>query len=317
MSRPKITIFSSLEACSLGHMPRPNFPRESDLASERPSMPSEMEGVTQRVSNTEHLTLRHITIESEEAAKAIGKPKGQYITLEFPALWQMTPTIKESVIHTLSQQIEGLARGVFQGKPKGQRVVLVAGLGNRHLTADAIGPLTTDQVSATYHIKQTVPRLFRQMGCAGVCVLSPGVVAETGIDAGDVICDVAKAISPDLVVCVDALAARSVDRLATTIQLTDTGITPGSGVGNHRKALSKETLGIPCIAIGTPTVVSAFTLLYDLLQETGLGAHFEDMIKNKGQNDFFVCPKDIDCAVKEIGSMVASAINRLWGVEKL
>ena len=299
---------------------QPNLPkktafyRESDLAFERTSIPTNIKGVVHTIKRENSVAIRNIEITNEAAEKAIGKPRGQYTTIEFPALWQLTPKLRSTICKSLCQALDTMAQPYFHKMKKSECVVLIVGLGNRHLIADAIGPMASDLIHATYHIKQTDYAMFQKLDSAGICVLSPGVTGDTGLETCDIICNAAKVIIPNLIVCIDALVAKSPERLATTIQLTDAGITPGSGISAHKKALTKETTGVPTIAIGVPTVASAYTLLHDTLFSLGMEEKAKHLYNKKGQTEFFVCPKDIDFSMQATAFIIADAINKLWGI---
>jgi spore protease len=185
--------------------------------------------------------------------------------------------------------------------------VLVAGLGNASMTADAIGPSVTSRVTVTGHLAHLDPELFEGIGCCRIYAVTPGVLGETGMEALELIRGAVEAVSPDLVVAVDALAARSIKRLNRTIQITDTGIWPGSGVGNHRRALSKESMGVPVIAIGVPTVVDAATIVSDAVGSKG------DEIKELSGfgelGNMYVTSKDIDGVLKHLSFTISEGLN--------
>lgn len=149
----------------------------------------------------------------------------------------------------------------------------MAGLGNRYIASDAIGPLAVRDITVTRHIKELDPALFGSLGSATVSAIAPGVIRQTGIEAVEIIRGAAENVSPGLIIAIDALAAKSIDRLAVTVQLSDTGIAPGSGIGNARKAIDRATLGIPVISVGVPTVVDSSTLIYDMLNLAGRRRH--------------------------------------------
>ncbi len=189
--------------------------------------------------------------------------------------------------------------------------MLVAGLGNRFITADALGPLAVKGISVTRHIKTVSPALYDRIGYGcEISAIAPGVVGQTGIETLELIKGAAEKISPSLIIVIDALASRSVDRLAQTVQLSNSPIAPGSGIGNKRQVLSKETLGCPVIAIGAPTVVDSSTLVYDALGKAGIediDASLKEVLDN-GKN-FMVSLKDSDVAVSELARLIAHSIN--------
>jgi spore protease len=197
--------------------------------------------------------------------------------------------------------------------------VFVAGLGNAELTADAIGPKTVGLLTATRHLREHEGRLYREIGCSSLSALAPGVLGQTGIETLELLRGAVRYVKPDLVIVVDALAARSCDRLAATIQLTNTGISPGSGVGNDRCALTSDTMGIPVIALGVPTVVDSSTLVYDALAQAGI-EQADDRLREILENGrrFYVSPKEADVIAERTAAIIAHAINRaLVGVAGL
>ncbi len=232
-----------------------------------------------------------IEIFSEEGEKAMGKPMGKYITLEMEA-FPDSSTICDGRLEMLKCAIEELLTT--------DGTVLVAGLGNSDITPDAIGPLCAKSVLATRHIPQETKTELKLPLLRDVSVISTEVMGKTGIETGELISGVCEKISPSCVLVIDALAARSVSRLGTTVQLCNTGIEPGSGVGNRRKAINRETIGIPVIAIGIPTVVDAATLCYDLTGQE---------IKTQEYENLFVTPKDTDIITSGGARLLGTAIN--------
>ena len=187
--------------------------------------------------------------------------------------------------------------------------VCVVGLGNRELTADALGPLVASRLTATRHLRREEDELYRSLKCCLLSSVTPGVLGQTGIETLELLRGTVGSVSPDLVIAVDALAARSGDRLASTVQISDTGICPGSGVGNHRAELSKKTLGVPVISLGIPTVIYSSTLVWDALREAGIeeaGESLHRILENR--RSFFVTPKDCDCIVEAGARILSRAI---------
>jgi len=259
---------------------------------------SEQEGKNKGVSVKEEWNEDHsmkvtvVRIESEEGAKAMERPVGTYVTMEFPELLEEEEALKELAEQELSGQLTKLL------KEKKAEHILVVGLGNREVTADAVGPLTVDGLIVTRHyfleegIREAVGKKYRK-----VSAFVPGVMAQTGMETMELIRGVVEEIKPDLVLAIDALAARSPKRLNTTIQLTDTGISPGAGVGNNRKELNEASLGCPVIAIGVPTVLDAVTIAKEEVEED---------VRN-----FFVMPRNIDSSVQYVSELLAGGINRV------
>ena len=230
--------------------------------------------------------------------EAIGKPCGTYITVELDGLVHREENAFSSAAQLLADQL----RTLVSLEPGGS--YLVAGLGNRGITPDAVGPETVDHVLVTRHLKERLPEDFASF--RPVSAVCSGVLGTTGIESGDLVRAVAEKIRPTAVFAVDALASRATDRLCRTVQLADTGIVPGSGVGNARRALNRETLGVPVIAIGVPTVVDAATLALDLAERAGAAldpAAFGDV------GSMIVTPRDIDKNVRDVGKLIGYAIN--------
>ena len=245
-----------------------------------------------------HTTIVQIT--NKEGAEIMKKPKGSYITMEIPEFSVADEEIQRDVSSELCRY---LLRLLKKRKPES---VLVVGLGNRDITPDALGPRVVEHLAVSRHIAMEYGRDLVPGG--GSCVLSsiaPGVMGQTGMETLEIVKGIVAETSPDLVVAVDALAARSLKRLNCTIQITDTGINPGSGVFNHRNGLNQETLGIPVIGIGVPTVVDAATIVFDALEDGG-GGHSD--LPERLQS-MFVTPKDVDETLKALSLAVAEAIN--------
>ena len=233
-----------------------------------------------------------VQIRNAEGANAMKRPMGTYITMELPKLLEEEEDLRETAERELSKQLAGLLKG------KTAEHMLVVGLGNREVTADAVGPLTIDQLVVTRHffqeesVGEAVGKKYRK-----VSAFVPGVMAQTGMETMELIRGVVEEAKPDVVLVVDALAARSPQRLNTTIQLTDTGICPGAGVGNNRKELNENSLGCPVLAIGVPTVLDAVTIAKEELTEE--------------VKAFFVMPRNIDSSVQYVSELLAGGINRV------
>ncbi|WP_343247382.1 GPR endopeptidase [Diplocloster hominis] len=272
----------------------------------------------------------HITkvkIETEKGAKAMGKPIGTYITLEAPNMSDPDEDYHKEISTVLADHIRNLI-----DHSEEEQSILVVGLGNREVTPDALGPEVVGNLLITRHVIQEYGKLA--MGKDKVNLISgivPGVMAQTGMETLEIIRGVVEETKPSLVIAIDALAARSTKRLSRTIQVTDTGINPGSGVGNHRHALTRKTLGVPVIAIGIPTVVDAATIVNDTMENLIEAMEQSDHMKGFGNtwrefdssekyqlirelisphlNGMFVTPKDIDDTIKRISFTVSEALN--------
>lgn len=246
----------------------------------------------------EGFAVHEVRILSEDAAREIGKPQGRYLTLELDALIRR----EEDAFPRACKALSTLLRELLPRPNDGP--VLIAGLGNRMITPDAIGPQTADHVIATRHLVAQSPAIFADW--RPVSALAPGVLGQTGVETGEVICGVLDRVRPAAVIVVDALAAGRLSRLLRTVQLADTGITPGAGVGNARAALNKETLGVPVIAVGVPTVVDGATLAHEISSQ--LGQPDCEALDDLSQ-PVMITTRDIDREVADISRMIGYAVN--------
>ena len=246
----------------------------------------------------EGFAVHEVRILSEDAAREIGKPQGRYLTLELDALIRR----EEDAFPRACKALSTLLRELLPRPNDGP--VLIAGLGNRMITPDAIGPQTADHVIATRHLVAQSPEVFADW--RPVSALAPGVLGQTGVETGEVICGVLDRVRPAAVIAVDALAAGRLSRLLRTVQLADTGITPGAGVGNARTALNEETLGVPVIAVGVPTVVDGATLAHEISSQ--LGQPDCEALDDLSQ-PVMITTRDIDREVADISRMIGYAVN--------
>ncbi len=295
--------------------------KRTDLALEtRESFPGdggEIEGVvldkkTIEISRDFRFDVSTVKIINESGADRMKKPMGTYITIEIGNVLHIEDDDREKVIEQISMLIEELTGRLDKLR------VLVAGLGNRQVTADSLGPLMVDELNVSRHLALEYGHSFLDsLGIGEVCAIAPGVMAQTGMEAEEILSAIADDIKPDIILVIDALAARSVKRVTTTIQVTDTGINPGSGVGNHRLGIDRESLGVPVIAIGVPTVVEAEVIVGDRIEEFMYRQGFSDdeiqvFLSNMGEpaiRDMYVTPKNIDETVKAVGKLIADVIN--------
>lgn len=287
------------------------FAKRTDLALEARELWQESAGETTKLPGVKAAEkklhgypLTRVDILDRRGEEALGKPAGSYRTLDLTAFWQRGEGFFERAVHAVGQQIRELAPG--------NGPVLVVGLGNAAMTPDAIGPLTADSILITRHLIAALPRQFS--GFRPVAALRTGVLGTTGVEAAETVRGLAAQVKPGLVIAVDALVSRRVGRVCATVQFSDTGIIPGSGVGNHRAALNRETLGVPVVAVGVPTVVEAATLAADLLESSGLGAGDPDALRSSPRN-LMVTPRDIDRQVRELGKVIGYGIN--WALQDL
>lgn len=248
-----------------------------------------------------------VRIENEEGKAALGKPIGSYVTVAFPSLWLCDDAVSSCVQERVSSELADMIGRKCKRKPE---KYFVAGLGNSSMTADSVGCECVGRINVTRHIKIASPELFSRLGRCEVSALCPGVLAQTGIESAQLLRCAIEKISPDVVIAVDSLAARSPERLARTIQLSDTGICPGSGVGNRRMELSEKTLGVPVIALGVPTVVDSSTLISDALAKAGMGEPTPELrrVLEEGRS-FFVTLKEADAAFSHLSKILAAAID--------
>ena len=254
--------------------------------------------VRQSDRTLEGFAVHEVRILSEDAAREIGKPQGRYLTLELDALIRR----EEDAFPRACKALSTLLRELLPHPNDGP--VLIVGLGNRMITPDAIGPQTADHVIATRNLVAQSPAIFADW--RPVSALAPGVLGQTGVETGEVICGVLDRVRPAAVIAVDALAAGRLSRLLRTVQLADTGITPGAGVGNARAALNKETLGVPVIAVGVPTVVDGATLAHEISSQLGQPAceALDDL-----SQPVMITTRDIDREVADISRMIGYAVN--------
>jgi spore protease len=257
---------------------------------------------------------------TEEAERALGKVRGNYVTIESPHLRSQSKEVQEDLAQTFAREFLRLAPIAPEA------TVLVAGLGNWQATPDALGPRTVQYLTVTRHLHSLVPPELRG-GMRPVCAIAPGVLGLTGIETGEIIRGVVSNVRPDLVVVVDALASMSTSRLGATIQMGDTGIRPGSGVGNKRLGITRDSLGVPVIAVGVPTVVAAETIALDAMgfvqgQGRAPGAGPGQGFPEEAQRRQFlsrmlapyfgslvVTPKEIDDLVEDLATVVAAGLN--------
>ena len=281
--------------------------RRTDLALEAREMWAEstqaqtqLDGVEAVDTTREGYTVTTIHITAAQGARALGKPEGTYITIELAGLRRREEDAFPRAAKALAGELQPLLPADRDGS------VLVVGLGNRAITPDNIGPGAIEHTLVTRHLVEQVPEYFGHF--RPVSALAAGVLASTGVESSELVQAVVRKINPSCVIAIDALASRALNRVCTTIQLADTGITPGSGVGNHRAALNRETLGIPVIAIGVPTVVDVATLCADVLEEAGQGDFEPETLHGVGSG-LMVTPRDIDQSAADLAKIIGYGIN--------
>ena len=240
-----------------------------------------------------------VTISTKAGEGAIGKPKGTYVTVELGSVLRREKGSFDGAVACIADYLRGML------KLPNRLPVLVAGLGNREVTPDAIGPLTADHILVTRHMVAAVPETFGEFRPVSATV--PGVLGTTGVESAETVRALVERIGAAAVIAVDALAARDTGRLCSTLQISNTGISPGSGIGNRRNALDQKTIGCPVIALGVPTVTDAATMASDLFQRAGMEVEEEQL--RKVSTGMIVTSGDIDRRVREIARVLAYSIN--------
>ena len=265
-----------------------------DLWQEGAEKATKIKGVKADDDHFQGFPVHRVEILDREGEKALGKPVGTYLTMDISDYWRRSSDSFSRVVRALAGLLEPLL------PEKGP--VLVSGLGNAAMTPDALGPQTVNHLLVTRHLGKILPML------RPVSALAAGVLGTTGIEVAEWVRGVSQRVKPAAVVLVDALAARDLDRLCNTIQLADSGLIPGSGVGNHRMALNRETLGIPVLSVGVPTVVDAATVTRDILAESGIENVDPAALKGRGSR-LFVTPDSIDQKVRDLGKVLGYGIS--------
>lgn len=256
--------------------------------------------------------ITEVHIRSREGAELVGKPQGRYVTLECEGVRRRDPDARAAVGTLLGEELARLLPDAPDAP------VLVVGLGNRMVTPDSLGPQTVDGTLVTRHLYRELPHLTdRRM--SPVCAVAPGVLGVTGIETMEMVRSIVDSVRPRAVIAVDSLAARSVHRIGSTVQLTDSGIQPGSGVGNHRSALTAETLGVPVLAVGVPMVIYAATIARDAFEVLSADAPSPDQdealdeltgeLLTGSMGEMIVTPREIDALITDAAEMLARGIN--------
>lgn len=293
--------------------------QRTDLAIEAAELQhlTEKDGFLETVS-TGAIPVSRIRIVNENAARLTGKPIGNYATVFFDGAFSDDELFDLAVERTAELLKEFL---------KGIRSVLIVGLGNAEMTADALGPKVVDRLIVSRHLKEQLPDLYRELALGDISALRPGVLGQTGIETAELIQAVTRTVNPQAVMVFDALASRRVKRLCSTVQISDTGITPGSGVGNHRSRIDRGILGIPVISVGVPTVVDAATLTADALEKVSntlsdpqKKTFADSLAKDDGayvretlggyENNLIVTPQDIDALIGRTAKLLSQAVNK-------
>lgn len=302
----------------------------TDLALEtrelyREKTKQEIPGVEVDNEHKDGILITRVRITNHEGETRMGKPMGNYITLEAPRIKDRDPEFEESISQGMAVELKKILPLDENSK------VLVVGLGNWNITPDALGPKVIERIMVTRHLLELIPDQVDER-VRSVCAVAPGVLGITGIETGEIIRGIVDKVKPDVVIAIDALASRKADRIGTTIQITDTGINPGSGIGNKRMGLNEETLGTKTVAIGVPTVVYAHTIGRDSLQmlinefanQATPGTEFYKMLQQlddqqmdvlvqqvltQGLGDLVVTPKEVDTLIDDVANIIADGLN--------
>ncbi|MCH3964699.1 MAG: GPR endopeptidase [Clostridium sp.] len=290
----------------------------------------EIDGVRINERLRDDIKITDVKITGDVGEKKIGKPRGSYITVDIPKYAHYDGETRDKLGKVVSEELKCVIDSIEPEIDKNM-TVLVVGLGNWNITPDSLGPKVVSKLMITRHLRQLIPDKIDER-IRPVCAVSPGVLGITGMESSEIIRGIVDKIKPNLIICIDALASRKVERVNATIQISNTGISPGSGVANRRMELSEKTLGIPVIAIGVPTVVDAATMandtidlvLNEMISKSEIGGKFYEMLKsidreekrklilevlNPYSENIMVTPKDVDMVIEAISKMLSSAIN--------
>jgi len=305
------------------------FNIRTDLAVEAKEIYQKQNNEIPGVEATENvegdIKITHVKVINDVGERMMGKPKGTYVTIDMPRFTHYDGEVMDNVSRVLGKTLSNMVT------IDNNMTALVVGLGNWNITPDALGPKVVSKIMVTRHLKQLIPDQIDE-GIRPVCAIAPGVLGLTGMETGEIIKGVVERVKPNLIICIDALASRKMERVNSTIQIGDTGISPGSGVGNKRMELSEKTLGIPVIAIGVPTVVDAATMANDtidmvldeMIGQSQKGGEFYSMLKSIDKNEkqrmiqdilnpyignLMVTPKEVDLVVDSISKVIANGIN--------
>jgi spore protease len=297
-----------------------------DIYKESHKGEKDIDGIEVIEESEKDIKVTTVKIKNEDGSKKLGKPKGNYITVDMPEFTAYDGETMDRVSEVVSEVLGRLI------KIDTKKTILIVGLGNWQVTPDALGPKVSEKIMVTRHLQTVMPEAIDD-SVRPVCSVAPGVLGITGIETVEIVKGVVEKIKPDLVICIDALAARKVERVNATIQIGDTGISPGAGVGNNRKQINQENLGVKVIAIGVPTVVDATTIANDtidsvidsLINNSSSGGNFYKMLKSLDKNekerlikevmlsktstDMIVTPKDIDLVINSLARIIANGVN--------
>lgn len=286
---------------------------------------NEIPGVEVQENVEGDIKITYVKVINDVGERMMGKPKGTYVTIDMPRFTHYDGETMDDLSRVLGKTLSTMI------KIDDSMTALVVGLGNWNVTPDALGPKVVSKIMVTRHLKQLIPDQIDE-GIRPVCAIAPGVLGLTGMETGEIIKGVVERVKPNLIVCIDALASRKMERVNSTIQIGNTGISPGSGVGNKRMEISEKTLGIPVIAIGIPTVVDAATMANDtidmvldeMIEQSQKGGEFYNMLKSIDKNEkqrmiqdilnpyvgnLMVTPKEVDVVIDSVSKVIANGIN--------
>ena len=275
-----------------------------ELWRENAEATTRLTGVRSRERKSEGYPVTKVEILDRRGERALGRPVGTYVTVDLRAYWKRAPDFFPRAVRATGRALKSLL-------PQTDGCALVVALGNAHMTPDSVGPLAVENVLVTRHLIEAMPRQFA--GFRPVAAFRTGVLGTTGVETVEAVRGLAERVRPSCVIAIDALASRRRTRLCNTVQLSDSGILPGSGVGNHRSALDRKSVGVPVIAVGVPTVVDAVTLAADLLEERG--REIDEAALRDGHDGLTVTPLDIDAQVRDLAKIVGYGVN--WALQDL
>ena len=271
----------------------------TDLAVERRRADTSVRGIEYSRLECSVGEWENVRVFSDEGARCIGRPCGNYDTL---SLGRMDLLSDDEIADATEEIAKKLCQAVDNVNAVPDRI-LVVGLGNRNLTPDSIGPKTASKIKPTMHIREFDEDMFDALECSEIAILCPGVSAETGMEAAEIVRGISRRIIPDVIIAIDAIATRSTERLGSTVQISDTGLFPGSGIGNYRSALTEDTVGFPIISVGVPTVIDSRVFGSDN-ESDGICA----------EGAMLVSPKEIDEIVETASKIIGCAINQAFGI---
>lgn len=306
----------------------------TDMAIESSALFNKKTDEIQKLDGVEVIEEKHrdihltkVIITNEDGEKSIGKPIGEYITIDLPGFVNLDDEFKTNIIKIISSNLKNILADKMNSG------VFVVGLGNKKITPDALGPKVVEGINVTRHLYDEATHLIDDTNTSA-CAISPGVLGITGIETAEIIKGIVDKIKPSVVICIDALATRSIHRLSSSVQISNTGITPGAGVGNRRHTINESTLGVPVIAIGVPTVIDGATIVNDSMSMLIEAINNFSSEKSKGfiekmdrehryalvseilkpyETSLIVTPKEVDLIIEETAMIISSAINYALG----